>query len=553
MGYLNIDGQIFYNMVVNASNKLEEQKEFVNSLNVFPVPDGDTGTNMSMTIRNAVLEISNTEETSIGVIVKQLAKGALMGARGNSGVILSQIFRGISKGIQGKNQINSLEFANSLEEGAKSAYKAVMRPTEGTILTIIRAVGESAVKSQEKDITKLLEEVCSYGKTMLDKTPDMLPVLKKAKVVDAGGMGLLVILQGMYEALKNNMERVNLKEAGTVKIQSAAKNLEEQNIKYGYCTEFLIHSQVSDIQDFRRKLQEVGDSMVVVKDEDIIKVHIHTNDPGWVLSQAVKLGELSKIKIDNMREQHRHILNIDDFEENSSEKKIAQDEESHEQETELKKYAFISVSAGEGINNIFKDLGVDYVIEGGQTMNPSTEDILNCIDGVNSETVFVLPNNKNVIMAANQAAELSNKTVKIIPTKTIPQGITAITAFNSDMDLNENVNAMESAISTVATGLVTYAVRDTEVDEKNIKKGDILGLIEGKIKQVGKDKFQVCGNIIDEMTGQNSELISIYYGEECNENEVNDFVKKLEKKYEDMDIQCYSGKQPLYYFIVSVE
>lgn len=553
MGYLNIDGRIFYNMVVNASNKLEEQKEFVNSLNVFPVPDGDTGTNMSMTIRNAVLEISNAEETSIEVIVKQLAKGALMGARGNSGVILSQIFRGISKGIQEKRQINSLEFANSLEEGAKSAYKAVMRPTEGTILTIIRAVGESAVKSQEKDITKLLEEVCSYGKTMLDKTPDMLPVLKKAKVVDAGGMGLLVILQGMYEALKNNMETVHLKEVGTVKIQSAAKNLGEQNIKYGYCTEFLIHSQVSDIQDFRRNLQGMGDSMVVVKDEDIIKVHIHTNDPGWVLSQAVKLGELSKIKIDNMREQHRHILNIDDFEENSSKKKTDQDEESHEQETESKKYAFISVSVGEGINSIFKDLGVDYVIEGGQTMNPSTEDILNCINSVNAETVFVLPNNKNVIMAANQAAELSNKTVKIIPTKTIPQGITAITAFNSDVDLKENVNAMESAISTVATGLVTYAVRDTEVDEKDIKRGDILGLIEGKIKQVGKDKFQVCGSIIDEMTGENSELISIYYGEECNEDEVNDFVKKLEKKYEDMDIQCYSGKQPLYYFIVSVE
>ena len=552
MGYLNIDGKIFYNMVVNASNRLEEQKDFVNSLNVFPVPDGDTGTNMSMTLRNAVLEVASLDEKSIEIIGRQMAKGALMGARGNSGVILSQIFRGIAKGIEGKKNVDSLEFANGLAEGARFAYKAVMRPTEGTILTIIRAASESAVKSDKKDIADLMEGVCDYSKSVLDKTPDMLPVLKKAKVVDAGGMGLLVILQGMYEALKNHMENVRLKEASGAKMQSAAKNLGEQNIKYGYCTEFLIHSQTSDIEDFRKKLQNIGDSMVVVKDEDIIKVHIHTNDPGWVLSQAVKLGEMSKIKIDNMREQHRHILNIDDFKEDSSveenygEKELAQ-------ETEPKKYAFISVSIGDGINSIFKDLGVDYVIEGGQTMNPSTEDILNCINKLNSENVFVLPNNKNVIMAANQAAELSDKTVKVIPTKTIPQGITAITAFNSDYELDENVSAMEEAIATVTTGVVTYAVRDTELDEKDIKQGDILGLIEGKIEKVGRDKFQVCSDIIDEMTGENSELISIYYGEGCSENEVNEFVKKLEVKYEDMDIQCYSGKQPLYYFIVSVE
>ena len=296
MGYLNIDGQIFYNMVVNASNKLEEQKNFVNSLNVFPVPDGDTGTNMSMTLRNAVLEIADAGEKSIDAIGKQLAKGALMGARGNSGVILSQIFRGIANGIEGKKQVDSSELGSALEEGARFAYKAVMRPTEGTILTIIKAAGESAVKSDKKDITELLEEVCDYSKTVLDKTPDMLPVLKKAKVVDAGGMGLLIILQGMYEALKDHMEKLHLKEADNAKIQPAAKNLGEQNIKYGYCTEFLIHSQVPDIENFRKELKKIGDSMVVVKDEDIIKVHIHTNDPGWVLSKAVKLG-LSLIHI----------------------------------------------------------------------------------------------------------------------------------------------------------------------------------------------------------------------------------------------------------------
>lgn len=552
MGYLNIDGQIFYNMVVNASNKLEEKKDFVNSLNVFPVPDGDTGTNMSMTLRNAVLEIADVNEKSIDVIGKQLAKGALMGARGNSGVILSQIFRGIAKGVEGSAQVDPAGFANALEEGAKFAYKAVMRPTEGTILTIIRAAGENAVKSNEKDITVLLEKVCDYSKNVLDKTPDMLPVLKKAKVVDSGGMGLLIILQGMYEALKNHMKGLHLKEINGAKIQSAAKNLGKQDIKYGYCTEFIIHSRKSDIDDFKNKLKKIGDSMVVVKDDDIIKVHIHTNDPGWVLSQSVKLGELSKIKIDNMREQHRHILNIDDFRENSPVEK-EQGEEEHEQKTEPKKYAFISVSVGEGINGIFKDLGVDYVIEGGQTMNPSTEDILNCINVINAKNIFVLPNNKNVIMAANQAAKLSDKTVRVISTKTIPQGITAITAFNSDVDLDENVNAMEEAMTTVTTGSVTFAVRDTNVDEKDIKQGDILGLIEGKINKVGKDKFQVCSDIIDEMIGDDSELISVYYGDKCNGEEVNNFVKKLEKKYEDMDIQCYNGKQPLYYFIVSVE
>ena len=557
MEYLSIDGQRFYNMIVNASNKLEEQKDFVNSLNVFPVPDGDTGTNMSLTLKSAVVEISNVKGKSIDNVSKDLAKGALMGARGNSGVILSQIFRGISKGLQGKNKVNSSEFTLALEEGAKAAYKAVMRPTEGTILTIIKAAGEGAAKSKKENITELLQEVCDYSKRMLDKTPDMLPVLKKAGVVDAGGMGLLIIFQGMYEALKEGIEEVYLKKAEDIVTKSSAKSVESEEIKYGYCTEFFIHLKSSDISSFKDKLQALGDSIVVVKDEDVLKVHIHSNDPGEILSEAIKLGELSKIKIDNMRQQHRSILNADGGK--TPLEDINNDSEGEgyisQESVQDKEYAFITVAAGKGIKRIFQDLGVDYVIEGGQTMNPSTEDILNCINKLNAENIFVLPNNKNIIMAANQAAELSDKVVKVIPTKTIPQGITAITVFNPGEGLEENINTMEKAISTVTTGSVTYAVRDTEIDGKDVKTGDILGIIEGKIEKVGKDIFEVCDKIISYMVKEHSELISIYYGKDCNEDEdeVNSFLEKLEDKYDDIDIQCYSGEQPLYYFIVSVE
>lgn len=554
MEHLKIDGQSFYNMVVNASNKLEEQKEYVNSLNVFPVPDGDTGTNMSMTFRTAVSEIQNMHNESLGEISKKLAKGALMGARGNSGVILSQIFRGIAKGLEGKKEADAIEFANSLMEGAKSAYKAVMRPTEGTILTIIRAAGESAIKSNETDITNLLEEVCEYSKFILNKTPEMLPVLKKAKVVDAGGMGLLIIIEGMYQAIKENMEQVEIKEAEEATVQSAAKNLGEQDIKFGYCTEFFIRSNNADINKFKSSIETMGDSMVVVNDEDIIKVHIHTDDPGWVLSQAIKLGELSKIKIDNMREQHRHVIDAKDSTSSQEEETSTEGEESISKlDVELKKYAFISVAMGEGIKNIFEDLGVDFVIEGGQTMNPSTQDILECIDNLNAENIFVLPNNKNIIMAANQAAELSDKNVKVIATKTIPQGITAVTLFNPDLDLESNIEAMQESINTVASGAITYAVRDTEIDGINIKEGNILGLIEGKIQEVGENMFEVCENVIKHMLKEESELITIFYGKDCEEEKVNEFVSSLEGKYPDLDIQSYNGQQPLYYFIVSVE
>lgn len=430
-----------------------------------------------------------------------------------------------------------------------------MRPTEGTILTIIKAAGEGAAKSKRENVTELLQEVCDYSKRMLDKTPDMLPVLKKAGVVDAGGMGLLIIFQGMYEALKEGIEEVYLKKAEDIVTKSSAKSVELEEIKYGYCTEFFIHLKNSDISSFKDKLQTLGDSIVVVKDEDVLKVHIHSNDPGEILSQAIKLGELSKIKIDNMRQQHRNILNADGGKTLLEDTNKDSEGEGYisQEGIQDKEYAFITVAAGEGIKRIFQDLGVDYVIEGGQTMNPSTEDILNCINKLNAENIFVLPNNKNIIMAANQAAELSDKVVRVIPTKTIPQGITAITVFNPGEGLEENISTMEKAISTVITGSVTYAVRDTEIDGKDVKTGDILGIIESKIEKVGKDIFEICDKIISYMVKEHSELISIYYGKDCNEDEVNSFLEKLEDKYDDIDIQCYSGEQPLYYFIVSVE
>ncbi|EJP6470785.1 DAK2 domain-containing protein [Clostridium botulinum] len=541
MEHMKIKGADFYNMVVNGSNKLEEKKEFVNSLNVFPVPDGDTGTNMSMTFRSAVKEIEGLKNEPIGELAKKVAKGALMGARGNSGVILSQIFRGISKGLEDKDEVDAREFANALLEGSKSAYKAVMRPTEGTILTIIRAAGESAIKSEKEDVTSLLKEVCEHSEIVLNKTPDMLPVLKKAKVVDAGGQGLLIILQGMLEALDKDLE---VEIGGENKVSNISTKIEEyeEDIEFGYCTEFFVVAENVDVDKFKGELEPLGDSMIVVSADGLVKVHIHTNDPGDILSKAIKLGPLSKIKIDNMREQHKHIIDMN-----------GEEDKAEKEESELKRYGFISVALGEGITEIFKDLGVDEVIEGGQTMNPSTEDIVKAINKINAKNVFILPNNKNIIMAATQAAELSEKNIIVIPTKTIPQGITSITMFNPEAESKENEDNMNEAIKAVTTGSITYAVRDTEMDGKIIKENDILGLVENKISEVGKDIFEVSKAVLEEMINEDSELISIFYGKDCDEEKVEEFIEELETKYEDLDIQCYNGKQPLYYFIMSVE
>lgn len=547
MKYSKINGGHFYNMVIHGSNKLEEQKEFVNSLNVFPVPDGDTGTNMSMTFKAAVKEIESMNSSSIEEVSKKLAKGALMGARGNSGVILSQILRGISKGLEGKTEVDSKEFAEAMQEGARAAYKAVMRPIEGTILTIIRAAGEAAIDSKSLDIKDLMKEICEKSQDMLNKTPEMLPVLKSAKVVDSGGMGLLIILKGMSEALEKEIEATIQEFKPAEEKVSAANNLNIEDIKFGYCTEFIILGNAENANGFKNEIESLGDSMIVVGYEDVIKVHIHTNDPGRVLSKAVMLGELSKIKIDNMREEHRSLL--------VENEKYDDTETAAENETdEKKKYAFVSVAMGNGIANIFKDLGVDYVIEGGQTMNPSTEDIMKAVNSINAENVFILPNNKNIIMAANQAADLAeDKKVVVIPTKTIPQGITAITMFNPESEVEENIESMKESMEAVKTGSITFAVRDTEMDGKTIKEGNILGIVEGKIEEVGEEVLETTKKIVEKMVDEDSSLITIFYGEDIDENKANELSNQLEELYEDLDVQCYKGEQPLYYFLVSVE
>ena len=548
MKYDRINGHDFYNMVVNASNRLLEESDFVNALNVFPVPDGDTGTNMSMTFKAAVKEIENLNSESIGETSKKLAKGALMGARGNSGVILSQILRGISKGLEGKISVDSVEFANAFVEGSKAAYKAVMKPTEGTILSVIRAASEAAVKSNKTDIVELLSEIVVESKVMLDKTPDLLPALKKAKVVDSGGMGLYIILQGMYDALKDGIKAEIKDISAKGSAGASAQAIEDIDIKFGYCTEFIILGDASKAKAFQDEIEPLGDSMIVVGYDDVIKVHIHTNDPGLVLSKAVAVGELSKIKIDNMREEHREVL--------MSKEEYAKTN-SEEVETEVvmekKKYAFISVAMGEGITHVLKDLGVDYVIEGGQTMNPSTQDMMECISKLNADHIFILPNNKNIIMAATQAAEISDKDVRVIPTKSIPQGITCITMFNAEHEVDENEAALMEALELVKTGSVTYAVRDTEMDGIEIKEGNMLGLIEGKINKVGEDYFQVAEEVLESMIDEDSELITIFYGKDVDESKIEEFTEKLEEKYEDCDVQFYKGDQPLYYFIMAVE
>ena len=548
MKYENISGEHFYAMMQNASNRLESQSDYVNSLNVFPVPDGDTGTNMSMTFKASVKEIDGFNSDNIGEVSKKLSKGALMGARGNSGVILSQILRGISKGLEGKATVSVKEFAAAIEEGSKAAYKAVMRPTEGTILTIIRTAGEVAMASHANCMEDLMVEICKECKIMLDKTPEMLPALKKAKVVDSGGMGLLIILEGMLEALKNDLkiempEKLTSRKSAEI---SAQGTVNADEIKFGYCTEFIILGDANKANEFRDEIESLGDSMIVVGYEDVIKVHIHTNDPGKVLQKAVTIGELSKIKIDNMREEHRHMVaNAEDF--------ARAEEAIVENESEAKKYAFISVAMGSGIKDIFKDLGVDYVIEGGQTMNPSTQDMVDAINKLNAEHIFILPNNKNIIMAANQAAEVSDKDIRVIPTKTIPQGITCITMFNAEEDVDTNEAELKEVMENVQSASVTYAVRDTEMDGLEIKEGNILGLLEGKIEEVGENPYDVAKDLLDKMCNDDSELITIFYGSNCKEDEVESFIASIEEKYSDYDVQCYKGDQPLYYFIMAVE
>lgn len=534
-----IDGIMLKKAFIGAANLLEKNKETVNSLNVFPVPDGDTGTNMHLTIKSAVNQVLKENDTSVAKIALAASNGSLMGARGNSGVILSQLFRGFANGLKGKNTADVMDIANAFKSAADTAYKAVMKPTEGTILTVARRCAEYGMKlaKEESDIVVFLEKVIKHGNEVVEQTPDMLPVLKEAGVVDAGGKGLMFVLTGAYNAItyKEAIDVDMLKVETTVQ-KPVPHDIQESDIKYGYCTEFMIKTDVEDYESFRESISKFGDSLLVVGGEGIIKVHIHTNNPGLVLEKALTLGELNDIKIDNMRYQHRHII-----------------EEKENENKEQKEYSFVAVSMGDGLNNVFKELNVDYVIPGGQTMNPSTEDILNAINKVNGKNIVVFPNNGNIILAAEQAKELSDKNVYIIPTKTIPEGIASLLAFNPELEIEDNINNMKEAIKNVITGQVTYSVRDSEINHKKISKDDIIGISKGEVVSNGSDIEEVSMELLRNIVTEDSSLITIFYGNGIEEDVANKLAEKIQEEFEDMDVEVIFGGQPIYYYIFSIE
>ena len=553
-----IDAKLMAKMFLAGAKNLDNKKEWINELNVFPVPDGDTGTNMTLTIMSAAKEVSSLYEMGdldMTSLCKAVSSGSLRGARGNSGVILSQLFRGFTKVVKTCDELTIPIIADAFEKAVETAYKAVMKPKEGTILTVAKGASEKARELADagmEDMTEFIGQIITYADEVLEKTPEMLPVLKQAGVVDSGGQGLMQVLKGAYDAFQGKEIDLNITKetSGEKKAQDSASIEVQANaeIKYGYCTEFIIMlNKVFNIKaemDFKAYLESIGDSIVVVADEDVVKVHVHTNDPGLAIQRALKYGALSNMKIDNMRLEHQEKL----F-------KQSQKEAAAESEPMPKKdVGFIAVSVGEGINEIFKSLGVDYIIEGGQTMNPSTEDMLNAIDKVNADTVFILPNNKNIILAANQAQMLvKDKKIIVIPTKTVPQGITAVINYIPDLSAEENEQTMTEEIKNVATGQVTYAVRDTNIDGKEIKQGDFMGLGDSGILSVGTTITDVALSMIDEMMQDELELISIYYGSEITEEDAENLKKLTEEKYPDCDIELQYGGQPIYYYIVSAE
>lgn len=538
MNTVNIDGNTLKKAFIGAAQFLEEYKEEVNELNVFPVPDGDTGTNMSLTMKSAVKQILDLEEYSVGKVALAASTGSLMGARGNSGVILSQIFRGFSNSLKNKDLATTVDLALAFKSASDTAYKAVMKPTEGTILTVARGCGDYAMEiaQDEEDVIIFLEKVIIHGNEVLDRTPDMLPVLKQAGVVDAGGKGLMCILTGAYNAITNESE-ITYDYTGSGQ-KPVIHPIGDLDIEFGYCTEFIINGDTEHYEEFREELTAFGDSLMVVDGEGLIKVHVHTNNPGKVLEKALVLGELNDIKIDNMRYQHSHILENDT---KGKEKKP------------LKKYGFITVSIGEGINTVFDELNVDYIIPGGQTMNPSTEDILNAVAEVEAENIIILPNNGNIILAADQAKELSEKNVYVFPTKTIPEGITALLTFDPELNVEENFENMEEEVANVKTAQVTYAVRDTEIDDREIKKDDIIGVSMGEILSIGKEIEEVSFDLVENTIDEDSSLITIFYGNGIEEEEAIKLSARIEEKFNDFDIEVVFGGQPLYYYVFSIE
>ena len=545
-----IDAKMLSNMFLAGAKNLEAKKEWINELNVFPVPDGDTGTNMTMTIMAAAKEVSALENPTIEELAKAISSGSLRGARGNSGVILSQLLRGLTKGFRDYEAIDVDILAMSMEKAVETAYKAVMKPKEGTILTVAKGAADKALEMAERtdDLEEFMSEVISHAEYVLSQTPEMLPVLKEAGVVDSGGQGLLEVLKGAFDAFLGKELDLTIQGAAVPKI-NAVNAGETTDIRFGYCTEFIIMLEkkytMEDEKAFKAYLSSIGDSIVAVSDDDIVKVHVHTNDPGLAIQKALTYGSLSNMKIDNMRLEHQEKL-IKDAE------KLAAEQAQEEQPR--KEVGFITVSTGEGIKEIFTSLGADHVIEGGQTMNPSTEDMLNAIEKVNADTIFILPNNKNIILAAEQATQLvENKKVMVVPTKTVPQGLTALINFVPEKSAEENLESMTQEMERVKTGQVTYAVRETSIDGHEIKQGDIMGIGDKSILSVGTDLQETTKDMIGKLVDDESELISIYYGSEATEEQAEEIVSYIEEEYPDLEVEVQMGGQPIYYYVISVE
>ena len=556
-----IDAKILSRMFLAGAKNLEAKKEWINELNVFPVPDGDTGTNMTLTIMSAASEVSALADPDMETLAKAISSGSLRGARGNSGVILSQLLRGFTKGTKGHKEMDAVVIAAAMEKAVETAYKAVMKPKEGTILTVAReaAVKATEIAEESANLELFFRAIFEHAEKTLARTPEMLPVLKEVGVVDSGGQGLLEVFRGAFDGyLGKEIDYTAFEKAAPASSVTKISPQAEAEIKFGYCTEFIILLDKplpdEEVHSFKEFLMSIGDSVVLVADDEIVKVHVHTNHPGQAFEKALTYGALSRMKIDNMREEHQEKL-IKDAQ------KLAREQEEQEKKDaaakaakERKKYGFISVSVGEGLSALFKELNVDWIIEGGQTMNPSTEDMLNAIAEVNADTIYIFPNNKNIVLAANQARDLTeDKEIVVVPTKTIPQGITALISFQPDMTGEENLEGMMEAVSMVKTGQVTYAVRDTRLDEKDIHEGDIMGIGDHGILAVGKGREAVAKEMVAAMVDEDSEVISIYYGAETSEEAANKLAEELEETYPDCEVEVNMGGQPIYYYIISVE
>ena len=557
MAVKTINTEMLQKMFLAGAANLEAKKEYINELNVFPVPDGDTGTNMTLTIMSAAKEVSALENPDMVSISKAISSGSLRGARGNSGVILSQLLRGFTKEIREYQEIDAAVLARACDRATATAYKAVMKPKEGTILTVAKGAAQKAQEMAEttEDLELFLSEVIKYAEEVLAQTPEMLPVLKEAGVVDSGGQGLIEVLHGAFDAFQGKEVDYTAIEASAGTKMVRPSQQAEADIKFGYCTEFIIMTEnqftEKDEADFKAYLESIGDSIVCVADEDVVKVHVHTNDPGLAIQKALTYGQLSRMKIDNMREEHQEKL-IKDAEKTAAER--AAKKAQMKKKEPRKQVGFIAVSIGDGMNEIFRELGVDYIIEGGQTMNPSTDDMLTAIDNVNADHIFILPNNKNIILAANQARSLTkDKDILVIPTKTVPQGITAVINYMPEADVDTNLETMEEGIKNVKTGQVTYAVRDTHIDDKTIHEGDIMGIGDQGILSVGQSVEETTKEMLEAMVDEDTELISMYYGQDVLAEDAERFAEAVAELYPDADVDLHSGGQPIYYYVVSVE